>query len=445
MPESHTTLAAPRGMPPIEGALRLSVLVGPDTGKSVVIAPRSRATIGTLPDNALSLSDRLVSRCHAELIPTSSGIALCDLGSSNGTFLGAVRITEAVIPAGTRVTIGETLILVDLAERSASQSIPASPEIPGLVYRSAAMAAVAREIVKCASFPGGVLIEGETGTGKEAVALALHNLGDRRDGPFVIVDGGALPANLVESQLFGHERGAFTGAERRRLGAFEQARGGTLFLDEIGELPLAIQPVLLGVLQRRRFRRVGGEEDIAADVRVIAATNRDLRAEINRKVFRADLYFRLAGARIVLPPLRDRPQDIPALWEHFVHEMTGREGAYPLTPEALARLQGMHFSGNVRELRSVVERAVSFDDVPFADVLPPSERLATEAGSGATGTAVFGGATFKEARAAAIASFERLYFNALMEETEQNASKAARVAGMDRGYLLTLLKRHGLR
>jgi DNA-binding NtrC family response regulator len=247
------------------------------------------------------------------------------------------------------------------------------------------------------------------------------------------VDPGALPATLVASQLFGHERGAFTGAERRQEGAFEMAHTGSIFLDEIGELPLAVQPALLGVLERRSFRRLGGKEDIQVDVRVISATHRDLRAEANQGSFRADLYFRLAVARIEIPPLRERPEDIAPLVAHFAADISGNH-VFPFSEATMAALRAHRWSGNVRELRNVVESALAMGSVNLdglsQSVVPPSSVALPP---------------YRAARADALAAFERAYLRKLIDATEGNASAAARAANMDRPYLLSLLRRHGLR
>jgi DNA-binding NtrC family response regulator len=245
-----------------------------------------------------------------------------------------------------------------------------------------------------------------------------------------------MPATLIASELFGHERGAFTGADQRRTGAFERADGGTIFLDEIGELPLEVQPALLGVLERRRFRTLGGGKETAVDVRVVSATHRDLRAGVNQSTFRADLYFRLAVARIVLPPLRERPEDIEPLVRQFVLELTGDPSVTPFGEAALERLQGQRWTGNVRELRNVVESALAFGT------------LEQDLGVAAEGP--IHGETdplepYRSARAAVIARFEADYLGRLIQLTAGNASEAARRACMDRPYLLTLLRKHGLR
>jgi DNA-binding NtrC family response regulator len=357
-----------------------------------------------------------------------------DLGSRNGTFVGDVRIREALIPVGARLRLGRTVLTFADVGIEAAPLLEQPREFPGLVADSAAMREISGTLDRLARSTVSVLVQGETGTGKELIARAIHDAGPRAKGPFVVVDAGALPATLIASQLFGHERGAFTGAERRQEGAFELAHGGTIFLDEIGELPLAVQPALLGVLERRSFRRIGGKEDIQVDVRVISATHRDLRSEANEGTFRADLYFRLAVARIEIPPLRARPDDIEPLVAHFAREITGAPGL-PFSEPTMAALRAHRWSGNVRELRNVVESAlamgtVSLDGVVGAlpDVHPPGAVV-----------------PYRAARAEALAAFEKRYLMTLMETTGKNASAAARAASMDRPYLLSLLRRHGLR
>jgi DNA-binding NtrC family response regulator len=273
-----------------------------------------------------------------------------------------------------------------------------------------------------------VLIVGESGTGKERVAAALHEVSGRA-GSLVTIDCGALPSNLLASELFGHERGSFTGADRTHIGAFERAGGGTVFLDEIGELPQADQATLLGVLERRRFRRVGGSADVTLGARVIAATNRDLRAEVNHGRFRHDLYHRLAVVVLRIPPLRERPEDIAPLVEHFARQLgVGGSIEAAFGVEQLARWRRRTWTGNARELRNAVEAAIVAG--PEADVL----ELATDAP-----------APYKDARAAQLTSFERTYLADIMDRAQGNVSKAARIARMDRSYLIELLQRHGLR
>jgi len=419
-----------------ERVVRLSVTVvrGPDAGKHLTAEPRGHLTVGSAEDADLVLTDETVSRYHVELGPAAGaegGVSVRDLESSNGTYLGRARLVSAIVPKDSQLRLGDTTLVVSSADETAAADVP---KIAGLVTVSPRMHEVLRQVKRLASFHGSVIVLGETGTGKELVARALHDEGPRRGRPFVVVDCGALSPNLVESELFGHERGAFTGAVARHVGAFERAQGGTVFLDEIGELPSSAQAALLGALERRRVRRVGGDREIELDVRVVSATHRDLRAEVNRGTFRADLYFRLAGARVSIPPLRERPEDVPALVEHFCEESAGGRG---LVPEALvAAWQGAHFSGNVRELRNAVERALA-GDASLDDAAPP----------GLVGAPSPEGPVvrYRDARAEAVAAFERAYVTALLARTNGNASEAARLARMDRPYLLTLLKKYDLR
>jgi transcriptional regulator with GAF, ATPase, and Fis domain len=359
------------------------------------------------------------------------------LGSTNGTYLGSVRLESAFLPRGTQLRLGNTVIVVDAAG-SQLHSAATTLELPGMVFASDAMREVVRRTHALASANSPVLISGETGTGKELIARALHELGPRRAGPLVVVDCGALPSTLLEAELFGHERGAYTGAERARAGAFERADGGCIFLDEIGELPAPAQAALLGVLERKRFRRVGAERDQSVDVRVLSATNRDLRYEVNRGTFRADLYYRLAGASLWLPPLRERKEDIAPLARYFVRDLTGDPGA--LDEEVVAVLAARSWPGNARELRAMVERVVSFgaselgltDRADLVTANPPSSTTSETV-------------RYRDAKAEAVAAFERNYLSALLAASSDNVSEAARRAQMDRPYLIALLKRYGLR
>jgi DNA-binding NtrC family response regulator len=412
--------------------VHVRVIEGVDLGTSATGGADKPLTVGTAPGNELQLRDDTVSRYHLELSVGEGGVRLRDLGSLNGTFLGAVRVESATVPAGATVRIGSTNLVVEAAGAIPTKRDAKAVAIPGFVAESEGMRRVASVVHKLAPTMVSVLIEGETGTGKELVARAIHDLGRRAAGPFVVVDCASLAPSLIASELFGHERGAFTGAERRHLGAFERAHGGTIFLDEVGELPLELQPTLLGVLERRVVLRVGGEGEVPVDVRVLSATNRDLRAAANQGSFRADLYFRLAVARITIPPLRERPEDIPALVEHFAAALTGVPGSAPFDEATLRALSSHHYGGNVRELRNIVESALATGELGAlgGPVSMPREYALLP---------------YREARAQAIAAFEQSYLSALIEASEGNASEAARRAKMDRPYLLALLRRHGLR
>jgi DNA-binding NtrC family response regulator len=429
----EATLAAHQASSESE-ELGIRVSAGPDLGTRVALRPDRAISVGVSQDNDLRLTDRTVSRYHLEVRPAPGGALVRDLGSLNGTHLAHARIEVATIPPGIELRVGDTTLVIEPGAASAVSLRPPALDhrIPGLVAVSRPMRRVVSTIEKLGPTMVSVLIEGETGTGKEVIASAIHSHSSRASKPFVIVDCGSLPPTLIASELFGHERGAFTGANRRHAGAFERAAGGTLFLDEIGELPLDVQPTLLGVLERRRFRRVGGEQDIDSDVRVLSATHRDLRASANTGRFRADLYFRLAVSRIVIPPLRERPEDLPALVAHFTEQLTGRAEAAVLDERFLASLSAQHWGGNVRELRNLVENAVALgiEELP---VEPASSPATVIAGS------------YREARAQAVNDFERAYLTQLIQSCNGNASEAARRAQMDRAYLLSLLKRHGLR
>jgi transcriptional regulator with GAF, ATPase, and Fis domain len=417
--------------------LRVAVNAGVDAGASCAPDDGSRLAIGTSEDNALVLSDPAVSRYHLELLRTPAGVEVIDLGSRNGTWVGGVRISRAIVPAGTQLRLGDTTMTVEDAGSTVAPPPPSDvPRSTDLVGDSDAIREVARLVHRLARVDSSVLIQGETGTGKEVVARAIHEASPRRDHELVVVDCGSMPASLIASILFGHEKGSFTGADQRRAGAFERAAGGTVLLDEIGELPLDVQPALLGVLERRAFTRVGGAQPIAVDVRVLAATHRDLRAEVNAGRFRADLYYRLAVAKIIIPPLRERPEDIEPLVAHFVQRLTGVAELGPLAT-AMDQLRSHPWSGNVRELRNVVEAALVMGELDLGKGNAQPAQPLVAAGGAIT--------PYRDARATALARFEAEYLRTLIERASGNASEAARIARMDRPYLLTLLRKHGLR
>jgi transcriptional regulator with GAF, ATPase, and Fis domain len=301
-----------------------------------------------------------------------------------------------------------------------------------------------------------VLVRGETGTGKELVARALHAASKRAASPLVVQDCSAIPRELVESTLFGHEKGAFTGATDRRIGCFEQAEGGTIFLDEVGELDLSLQPKLLRVLESRTLKRVGGVKDIPVDVRVVAATNRDLRKMVSQGTFREDLYYRLSVVSIELPPLRERPEDIPLLVESFLRRVAARRfpgeaRKFEVTQEAMARLISYPWPGNVRELRNTVERGASLAesetlDVP--DLLPSAHHQASDLlkyGAAPAKRFVEEGLPFKEAKQQVLDEFEAAYLRALLDKHGHNITRCAQAAGLTRYHLRELTKRYGIR
>ena len=415
--------------------LRVEVIDGPDRGAAHVSAGDT-LTVGTADGNDLVLADDTVSRFHLELARAAAGVRVADCGSTNGTFANGIGVAVATVPAGTVLQLGKTRLRIDDGDKRMIE-LHAGDALAGLRGRSPAMRRVMTRVERAAASDVSVLVVGESGTGKELVARGLHVLGRRASGPFVAVDCGALSPGLVASELFGHERGAFTGADRRHVGAFERAHGGTLFLDEIGELPTALQASLLGALERRTIRRVGGTEDIPIDVRVASATHRDLRAAVNSGAFRLDLYYRLAIVTLRIPPLRERAEDLELLVGHFLRE-AGYAGALEdvFPPSTLRALAGHHWPGNVRELRNLVEATLAMGEPPaieadVAGVADPIERVLARG--------------YREARQELLQEFEARYLAALLERCEGNISRAAREAGMDRSHLAELLQRHKLR
>jgi len=435
MSEIETQLQQRPGVQ-VVSTLRVEVVDGPDKGAHA--GGGDVVSIGTAPDNALPIGDFTVSRYHLEVAARPGGIVVSDLGSTNGTYIGAVRIERAIVPPGTLIKLGGTTIRFDDAIRRAETAPEHAADFGGMIARAPAMRRLFTDIERMAATSTSVLIVGESGTGKERVAEALHARSGRTGEPLVTIDCGSLPSALLASELFGHERGAFTGADRLHPGAFERARGGTVFLDEIGELPAADQAALLGVLERRRFRRVGGTGELELGARVIAATNRDLRAEVNTGRFRQDLYHRLAVVVLRLPPLRDRREDILPIIEHVAREL-GADGTIEqlFGAETLARWQRHPWPGNIRELRNAVEAAL---------VVGPGAYEASSAMPIASITDDGGPlAPYKDARAVLLRDFERHYLQRLMADSGGNVSQAARAAKMDRSHLIDLLHRHDLK
>ena len=421
-------------------SLRVEVLEGDDRGVSVT-SESETLSVGTADGNDLVLRDPTVSRYHLELRRGEDGILVIDNGSTNGTTFEGARLERATVPPGSVLTLGRTRARVDDGDRITLELLEGD-ELAGLRGRTAVMRRLMARVHKAAASDTPVLLVGESGTGKELVARALHEEGRRAKGPFVTVDCGSLSPSLVASELFGHEKGAFTGAERQHVGAFERADGGTLFLDEIGELGAELQPALLGALERGRFRRVGGRKEVEVDVRVVAATHRDLRAEVNVGAFRLDLYYRLAVVVLALPPLRERVEDVPVLVEHFLRE-AGHDGpvADVFGPDAMTALARHRWPGNVRELRNVVEATLAMGEPP-----------ALEGGPAPDGASSFDDRVealltlpYKDARRTLLDDFERRYVERLLERAAGNVSSAARDARMDRTYLIKLIQRHGLK
>lgn len=409
---------------------------GVETGGRRVIHDGEACRIGTHSSNDLVITDPAVSRFHCRIVREGGVFHLKDAGSLNGTLLDGVRVRDADLHAGARIQVGDSLLRIEVADRGGEDTVASQTSFGQLVGASVAMRRLFGLLERVANSEAHVLISGESGTGKELVAAEIVQRGARADRPFVLVDCGAISPSLVESELFGHVRGAFTGADRDRVGAFEAANGGTVFLDEIGELPLEVQPKLLRALEAKEIRRVGETRQRKVDVRVIAATHRDLAREVNRGRFREDLYFRLAVIGVEVPPLRERLDDLPLLVTTFLTALRVPERGALFSAEVLADLAQHDWPGNVRELRNYVERSIVLETASPAHRSTPAPAPRTKADVSVP---------FKVAKDALVDSFERTYLIALLEAAEGNMSRAARLADIDRMYLHRLVQKHGLR
>ncbi len=393
--------------------------------------------VGRDPAVQISLADAEVSAIHCELRGMDHGILVRDLGSTNGTFIGTARVHEAVVTTLTEITVGGSRIVI---EPTAKQRVDVgfADHFGPIVGGSPKMRRLFSILEKVSPTPLSVLILGETGTGKELVAKAIHDGSPRKGKPFVVVDCGSIPPTLAESLLFGHEKGSFTGATERRKGALTEAHEGTLFLDELGELPVDLQPKLLRALSERQVKRVGGSSFEPIDVRVLAATRRDLATEMNAGRFRSDLYFRIAQVRVELPALRERLQDLGLL----VDDICKRVNRGAQAPAVLAwieqRMASHDWPGNVRELVNVASVAATLADTPGAidDVLTLARDQPESLSQSST--------AFSEAKRGAVASFERDYFASLAKRAKGNVSEMARQSGMERHHVRAYLRKYGI-
>jgi DNA-binding NtrC family response regulator len=404
--------------------VRLLVIDGPDRGRERVVT-EGTATVGSHESCELKLSDSGVSRRHLAIELLGSRVRVRDLGSKNGTrYLGA-RIEALELPVGSTLELGSSRLA--LLPAIGGSALSSREELGGLLGRSASMRRLFAQLEQVAPTDAAVLIHGETGSGKEGVARAIHALSPRASGPFTVFDCGAVQGELLQSALFGHVKGAFTGAVRDQPGALETAHGGVLFFDEVAELPVELQPALLRALETKTFTRVGEGKVRKSDFRILAATHVDLFAAAQQGRFRLDVYYRLAALVLEVPSLRDRVDDIAMLAHRFAGEAGAKE---PLSASALAALTARMYPGNVRELKNVVERAVT---------------LGLEAALPGVGGSASGPEDFHTTREKALAAFEKSYLSALLERHEGNASAAAREAGIARSYLYKLLDAHGLK
>jgi two-component system, NtrC family, response regulator GlrR len=433
--ETRGTLVTTKEGRPALRRIVLRVTEGPDAGKHVQLA-RGTLLVGTHEDCELQLTDPQVSRRHAEVQLMDDGLRVADLGSKNGTFAGGARIEAAVLAAGAKITLGSATV-VALEPVDEPLALGGAGRLGGLTTRSPTMQAAFDLLGRAAKSEAGILLEGETGVGKDLLARTIHEISPRAKKPFVVIDCAAIAPTLVASELFGHKKGAFTGATGDRAGAFEEAAGGTVFIDEVGELPIDLQPMLLRALETREVRRVGETTFRKIDVRVIAATNRSLREMSAGGSFRSDLFFRLAVIALRIPPLRERKEDLDDLIAAFLAKQ-GRAGA-AFAPADLQRLRAWSWPGNVRELRNVVEQSAALSAPDALQLFGLyDEATAPRAANAAPSSAD------SATRAEAIGTFERQWLVDLLKAHGGNVSKAAAAANVSRNHVHRLMKRYAI-
>ena len=444
---------------------KVVIAAGPDEGKQFELS-KARVGGGRLTHiNEIVLSDKAVSGTHFEIQSGDDGYRLIDLGSTNGTYVKGMRVKEVYLRPGMTFSVGNTELRFEPLNGMVEIALSDDDMFGHVIGSSIKMREMFATLERVAPTDVTLLVTGETGTGKELIARSVHAMSVRRDKPFIVLDCGAIPKDLIESTLFGHEKGAFTGAHAQHKGCFEQADGGTIFLDEIGELDIELQPRLLRVLESRELRRVGGNQTVRVDVRVIAATNQNLRSMVNQSRFREDLFYRLSVIHVDSPPLRDRPEDIPRLAEHFLDQINEQRGMQmSFSDDGIDSLIRYAWPGNVRELRNVVERVASLhrsDLITRADIaigrdqgrgagilqsdISPDAIYAPGMGGGGVDPCLLQpNVLFKDAKQEILDEFERAYLSALMERNKGNITRSAQEAGLTRYHLRELLKRHHL-
>ncbi len=434
--EQSTVLAIVEMSPKPEAVFCATMVDGAQAGESALIDGSTTVLVGQSPICPLRPRDPTVSRRHLELEVVGDRLRVRDLGSSNGTFIGSIRIIEALLGGGEVLEIGSTHVRVDRQQNAAPAPIVTDVHFGDVHGISREMRRLYPLFARLAQVDVPVLVEGETGTGKEVVARAIHDGGKRADFPFIVFDCTAVSASLIESELFGHERGAFTGAVAQRRGLFEQAAGGTLFIDEIGDLPLELQSKLLRVLERSEVRRVGGDRWIRCDVRVIAATRRNVDALVQEGRFRDDLFHRLAVGRVELPPLRRRRGDVLALVDRFCREAGAAPSVIPAA--LLGEWNQAEWPGNVRELRNAVARELALGDLQRAIIV---DEETAGAASAAPAMSVDVTVPFVEARQRVVDAFQREYLERILEAHGGSVQRAAEAAGIADRYFRLLRAR----
>jgi two-component system, NtrC family, response regulator GlrR len=445
--ENDTTRLVARALAPQPLAVVVRVVDGAPAGTFRLgatapneVRPQS-STVGSDPTCDVLVRAPTVSRRHATLELVPEGVRVRDLGSRNGTFYLGQRVEQMVLALGGHLQVGEAHLVIEADTDALQDDLDYQwTEYGELVGVSGQMRRLFALMARLEGSLATVLVEGESGVGKELIARALHEASSVGDGPFVPVNCGAVSRELVGSELFGHRRGAFSGAIEDRTGAFESASGGTLFLDEIGELPLEVQPSLLRAIESGEVRRIGSDRVERVKARIIAATNRDLEREVDEGRFRRDLFYRLAVVRLWGPPLRERPEDIEPLALRFAKSA----GLGELPAELMSRLRARDFPGNVRELKNAIDSFAALRVLPNAP--PPSSSRAPASLAGASlDHLVDVNRPYLEARDELVERFSRLYLERVLEQAQQNQTVAAKLAGLDRTYFGRLLARYGLR
>ena len=415
----------------------MKVVRGPDKGKSRFFKKRN-VIVGTDKSADLVLSDPTVSHRHFSIAFDGVGLKIKDLDSRNGTIIGNLRVLEAYLTENSIITAGDTRIRLLFRKERVKIPVVEGFRFGNMVGRSFLMREVFARMKRAADSDITVLLVGESGTGKELAASALHELGGRRDRPFVVFDSTAVAKELAESELFGHVRGAFTGATSDRTGAVRKADKGTLFLDEIGDLPMELQSMLLRLIEHREVKPVGTDRYIKVDTRIIAATNRNLKEMVQKGTFREDLYFRLAVLQIEMPPLRNRMEDLPLIVDSLLEEISQRykTPVSKLSKEDLDLLGTYSWPGNIRELKNHLEAMVIMGEQLFK---PNQNNAFSQAGNG--GFQSLESLPYRRAKETLIRSFDEYYFTRLLEKTNGNITKAAEIAGVHRKTVEYILKK----
>lgn len=453
---------------------RAQLLLHPGQARQYeVITEQDLISIGAHEDNVICIiDDDTISRHHCRIVQEGDEYVLMDHTSTNGTHINGVRIREAVLAHGDTIAVGNTHIRFHHVREQVDIKPSESDRFGDIVGRSIKMREIFSILEKVAPTSATILIEGETGTGKEVIAQAIHKMSARAKGPLVVFDCSSIPASLIESELFGHEKGSFTGAVMSRKGLFEMADGGTIFMDELGELSIDLQPKLLRVLEQREIRPVGSNKATSINVRVVSATNRALEDEIRDGGFRQDLFYRLNVVRIYLPPLRARREDVSLLVQHFLSTKSfnkredGTQRVVSIEQAAMNRLEEYNWPGNVRELVNIVERACSLADTSCLRITDLPDHISGRASTSPSAQSIssvrvddsdqaatwsdlphreaFNNKPFKEAKEEWISIFEQDYITELLVRHKCNISQAAREADIDRKYFRKLMHKYDI-